>query len=265
MTEDLYHRLVLDHGSVRLLNAAGPIRRFNNIMTDEEGSVCHTQRDFDADDVDPARTARLSLNGKFNDKGRSRESDLKLNRYLMKNSHTTPIEMIETWWEVELPIFVARQFVRHRTVTINEVSARYSVLPNRWYIPAKEVVGFKSPTIKQGRSDIPWDEMTDVQRQLIEDYRTSLESVCRISYDQYQISLDNGIAPELARLFLHVNHYTRWIWKQDLHNLMHMMSLRQHSHAQTEARAYADAYYDIIKQVLPDLIRLYDDYRKRSD
>ena len=106
-------------------------------------------RDFDGDDTDPANSARMSFDSM--DSGRTRDEDLRLAEYLMKNKHTTPFEMIEVWIEMKMPIFVARQFVRHRTVTINEVSARYVTLPEEWYIP--DVVGGKAATAKQGQED----------------------------------------------------------------------------------------------------------------
>ena len=228
---------VLDHGFIVLRNLSGPTRR-----ADEP---------FDADDIDPANTARISFDNL--DAGRLREQDLKLYEYLVKNRHNTPIEMIETWWEMKLPIFIARQFVRHRTATINEVSARYAILPDEWYVP--EIVGGKSKSNKQGQED---SLLTSTQ----EAFKTKLDSVCHASYIEYKKALEAGVAPEHARLFLHVNHYTHWVWKQDLDNLMHFLSLRLHPHAQVEARILAQAMYDLLKQYLPKSIELFDSYRR---
>lgn len=229
---------VLDHGSVKLLNLSGPARR--------------TTEEFDADDTDPAKTARISFNNL--DAERMREQDLRLADYLMKNKHTSPFEMIEVWLEMKLPIFIARQFIRHRTASVNEVSGRYTQLPAEWYIP--EVVGSKPTTgAKQGQED---SLLIATQNW----FKAQLRSACQCSYEDYESSLKAGIAPEHARLFLHLNHYTHWIWKQDLHNLMHFMALRLDAHAQVEARVYAQAIYDLLMQYLPHSMALFDKYRR---
>ena len=228
--------LVLDHGFVALRNLAGPTRR--------DGI-------FDADDTDPANAARMSFDQ--TDSGRTREQDLKLANYLMRNKHTTPFEMVEVWLEMKLPIFVARQFVRHRTVSINEVSGRYVQLPAEWYIP--DVVGGKPVNAKQGQTD-SLDEQTQMW------FRAELGNACASSYAAYQQALDKGVAAEHARLLLHLNHYTHWMWKQDLHNIMHFLSLRDHSHAQVEAQAYAKAVDQLLRAELPHTMELYDQFRR---
>lgn len=224
-------RKVLDHGSIKLLNLAGPVRR--------------PEAEFDASDRDPAITARISFDNM--EQERTNEQDTKLLKYLMNNRHWTPIEMIEVWLEMRLPIFVARQLVRHRAAGINEVSARYAKLPAEWYIPAVENVGVKSKSNKQGR-----DLGRTLDIELINNFRDDLEGACRTDYHTYGIHLEAGIAPELARSFLHVNHYTHWVYKMDLRNILNFLSLRMHSHAQYEARVYADALFDILKQHLPE-------------
>jgi thymidylate synthase (FAD) len=234
----------LDHGFVKLRNMSGPVRRTFSIIGDDD-------KRFDADDTDPAICARISFDNL--DAERSREQDLKLYEYLIKNYHTTPIEMIEIWLEMKLPIFIARQFIRHRTATVNEVSARYATLPEEWYIP--EVVGGKAKSNKQGQED-------NLSSQLQEQFKKDLDNTCRASYDAYTFWLSKGVAPEHARMFLHVNHYTHWVWKQDLHNLMHFLALRLDSHAQVEARVYAQAIYDLLKQYLPKSMELFDEYRR---
>lgn len=198
----------LDHGFVKLLNLSGPVRRLT--VQGNSSDLIQIGKTFDADDTDPAITARISFNN-F-DEERSRELDLKLVEYLIKNRHSTPIEMIEIWLEMKLPIFIARQFIRHRAATVNEVSARYTVLPEEWYIP--EVVGGK-PTngMKQGQED-NLDLITQ------DFFQKELANICRESYNSYKYYLEQGVAPEHARLFLHVNHYCvevdTPILKQDL-------------------------------------------------
>lgn len=231
---------VLDHGYVKLLNIAGPIRRATAI--------------FDADDIDPANAARMSFDQK--DSERTREQDLKLCDYLLRNEHTTPFEMIQVWMEMKLPVFVARQFVRHRTVSINEVSARYTTLPAEWYIPPVEQIKGKAKTAKQGRGE-------ELAPNIVTAFQHNLQIRCVASYYLYEQALENGIAPELARLFLHVNHYTKWIWRQDLHNLFHFLSLRDHSHAQWEAQQYAKAIDLLLRMALPELMSLYDKHRRQ--
>ena|ERR1700758_2948106 len=235
---------VLDHGFVTLRNISGPTRRIDW----EPGKGI---RPYDADDIDPANAARMSFNKM--DSSRPREEDFRLCRYLMKNKHTSPFQMIEVWIEMKMPIFVARQFVRHRTVSINEVSGRYVTLPAEWYIP--EVVGGKAPNVKQGQED----NLDDNSQ---EQFKYYLSSHCQDGYDMYLKAIEHGVAPEHARLFLSLNHYTHWLWKQDLHNLMHFLSLRDHSHAQIESQKYAQAIDKLIREVLPNSMALYDEFRR---
>lgn len=233
---------VLDHGSVILRNVSGPTRRTNSI--------------FDASDVDPANSARMSFNQM--DRGRKVEADLKLCDYLMKHSHTTPFEMIEVWLELKLPIFVFRQFDRHRTAikstcSMNEISGRYVKLPEEWYVP--KVVGGKAASKKQGQED-NLEEFTQHW------FQGRLEALCVESYKRYSEAIDKGVAPEHARLMLHTNHYTRVLWKQDLHNLMHFIALRSDGHAQIEAQEYAEAVYNLLREALPNCMDLFDKYRR---
>jgi thymidylate synthase (FAD) len=222
---------VLDHGFVMLRNLAGP--------------------SGPATDRDAPNAARMSFDAAGT---RSEEQDLKLAEYLMKNKHSTPFEMVECWIEMKLPIFVARQFVRHRTVSINEVSGRYVTLPAEWYIPEK--VGGKPVNAKQGQSDSLPEEIASY-------FKHDLTHMCKESYKLYLDYIDQGVAPEHARLFLHLNHYTHWLWKQDLHNIMHFLSLRDHLHAQVEAQAYARAVDQLLRTQLPHTMSLYDKYRRQ--
>lgn len=230
---------VLDHGFIQIRNISGPTRR--------------PESTFDADDIDPANSARMSFDQM--DSGRTRQDDLKLADYLMRNAHATPFEMIEIWVEMKMPIFVARQFVRHRTVSINEISGRYITLPNEFYIP--ETVGGKAKSNKQGQED----NLSDL---IQNSFKNDLLNQCLKSYQLYTAYLEQGVAPEHARMFLHLNHYTHWLWKQDLRNMMHFLTLRMDNHAQIEARAYANAIYGELEKYLPEIMRLFDKYMSVS-
>lgn len=228
---------VLDHGFVALRNLAGPTRR--------------PDAPFDAHDVDPANSARMSFDNM--DSGRTEEQDLRLADYLMRNWHTTPFEMVEVWIEMKMPIFVARQFVRHRTATINEVSGRYVTLPAEWYIP--ETVGMVADNKKQGQAD-GLDPHTQAGFKMV------LDAACSRDYSAYLVAIENKVAPEHARMLLHLNHYTHWLWKQDLNNVLHFLRLRDHSHAQIESQLYAKAIDAMLRKYLPHSMELYDKYRR---
>ncbi len=233
----------LDHGFVKLLNISSAIPR-------QQEDYPHGE--FNVLDTDPAVCARISFNN-F-EEVRTQEQDLKLVEYLIKNHHNTPIEMTEIWLEMKLPIFLARQFVRHRTACINEVSGRYAILPEEWYIP--EVVGGKSTQgAKQGQED----NLSKEQQQL---FKVRLNQHCQSGYWEYLAALEDDVAPEHARLLLTLNHYTHWIWKQDLSNLMHFLTLRLDSHAQVEARIYAQAIYDLLAIHLPETMKFFDKYKR---
>lgn len=228
---------VLDHGFVTLRNIAGPTRRAD----------C----EFDADDTDPANAARMSFD--MTDSGRTRAEDLRLSRYLMKNRHTSPFEQVQVWMEMKMPIFAARQFVRHRTARLNEISGRYITLPAEWYIP--EVVGGKAANAKQGQED-------NLSQEVQERFKRDLHGHCASGYAAYLQNIADGIAPEHARMQLSLNHYTHWLWNNDMHNIMHCLMLRDHSHAQKEAEAYAQSMDKLIRRVLPATMELYDSYRR---
>lgn len=247
---------VLDHGFVTLRNIAGPTRR----QFDHDVNGCPSKRDFDADDTDPANAARMSFDQ--TDSNRTRDEDLKLCKYLMKNWHTSPFEMVEVWLEMKLPIFVARQFVRHRTTSINEVSGRYVTLPAEWYIPKLEDVVMQSPGKKQGGRPVDLQNLDEVAKATR--YLRNLNFNCQQSYTDYLLAIGDGIAMEQARLELHLNHYTHWLWKQDLHNMVHFLSLRDHGHAQGEPQQYAKAIDALIRRVLPNCMALYDEFRRRA-
>ena len=226
---------VLDHGFVKLLNISCAV---------EDGALLEQA---------PAISARISFDNFEAD--RTKEQDLKLLEYLIKHKHNTPVEMTEVWLEMKLPIFIARQFIRHRTATVNEVSGRYVTLPEEWYIP--EVVGGKANSNKQGQED----NLTQLQQDM---FKEALRDQSFKSYRNYLDALSDGVAPEHARLFLGLNHYTHWVWKQDLHNLLHFLALRMDVHAQIEARAYANAIYTLLQTHLPNTMKLFNKYKQLS-
>ena len=179
--------------------------------------------------------------------------DRGLIRYLMRHRHTTPFEMVEFKFHCKMPIFVARQWVRHRTANINEYSLRYSEARDEFYFPDPEHIQFQSALNKQGRSgEVPLE-----LKQKVLDY---FKEISKRSFTMYQELNEAGIARELARSLLPVNIYTEWYWKNDLHNLLHFIGLRSDSHAQYEIRVYSDAMAVSVKAVAPFAWEAYQDY-----
>ncbi len=179
--------------------------------------------------------------------------DRGLIRYLMRHRHTTPFEMVEFKFHCKMPIFVARQWVRHRTANINEYSLRYSEARDEFYFPDPEHIQFQSALNKQGRSgEVPLE-----LKQKVLDY---FKEISERSFTMYQELNEAGIARELARSLLPVNIYTEWYWKNDLHNLLHFIGLRSDSHAQYEIRVYSDAMAESVKAVAPFAWEAYQDY-----
>ncbi|MBE9556102.1 MAG: FAD-dependent thymidylate synthase, partial [Proteobacteria bacterium] len=192
-------------------------------------------------------------------------SDRGLIRYLLRHRHTTPFEMCEIKFHVKLPVFVARQWIRHRTANVNEYSARYSILDREFYVPAPEQLAAQSVANRQGRGEVlQGDEAARVLAMLRDD-----AAQC---YDHYEEMLNEdadgnprdperpGLARELARMNLPLNIYTQWYWKVDLHNLLHFLSLRADPHAQYEIRVYAEAMLDMVRRWLPIACEAFEDY-----
>lgn len=179
--------------------------------------------------------------------------DRGLIRYLLRHRHTTPLEMIEFKFHVVMPMFIARQWIRHRTANVNEYSARYSVVPDRFYIPSIDNVRAQSTSNRQG-GDQPVDIGT------AQEFLNWLGE-CEAQYERYQSQLDKGVTRELARIGLPVNAYTEWYWKCDLHNILHFLSLRMDSHAQQEIRDFANAMYALIQPIVPITAEAFLDYR----
>ena len=220
---------VLDHGFIRVIDYMG-----------DDAAIC--------------QAARVSY-GKGT---KSVQNDAGLIRYLMRHWHSTPFEMCEIKLHVKLPVFVARQWIRHRTANVNEYSARYSILDREFYIPAPENLNAQSVVNNQGRGDLLQGE--EAARVL--EY---LKADSTRAYDHYEqmISQDgqDGLARELARMNLPANVYTQWYWKVDLHNLFHFLRLRADAHAQYEIRVYADAICKVVADWVPAAYGAFEDYR----
>lgn len=208
--------------------------------------------DYMGDDAAVVQAARVSY-GKGT---RAVRGDRGLIRYLMRHRHTTPLEMCELKLHVKLPIFVARQWVRHRTANLNEVSARYSTLDREFYIPAPEHLAKQSSVNRQGRGEVLSDAQAAAVLALLK--RDAMQA-----YDTYEHLLGEevGLARELARMNLPVNLYTQWYWKIDLHNLLHFLSLRADAHAQYEIRVFADAIGTLVQEWVPLVWEAYQDFR----
>jgi thymidylate synthase (FAD) len=242
----MFEKQVLDKGFVRLLNVSGAVRRTFSDREDMEIT-------FDANDTDPALVARTSFNKGMEE--HTKEQDEQLVEYLIRNNHTTPLEFTTIILEFKMPIFVARQVMRHRTASINEISGRYVTLPKDWYIP--EVVrGKHSGGNKQGSED----NLDKTRQDICRDMHIN---TCNYAYTNYLKALELGECNEQARGHLTEFHYTSFVWKQDLHNLMHFLSLRLDEHAQWEVRQYAEAIYELLKEHLPKSMEWFDTYRRK--
>ncbi len=234
----LYQALpVLDHGFIRVIDYMGT----------------------DSAIVQAARVSYGRGTKKVNE-------DAGLINYLMRHRHTTPFEMCEIKFHIKLPIFIARQWIRHRTANVNEYSGRYSIMDKEFYIPAPEQLAAQSKSNRQGRGDVL--EGAAAQRVL-----ELLKEDSQRCYKNYEEMLNEdidgnvlnegktGLARELARMNLNLNFYTQWYWKVDLHNLLHFLSLRADAHAQYEIRVYAEIMLDILKKWLPITHSAFMDYR----
>ena len=210
--------------------------------------------DYMGDDSAITQAARVS----YGRGTKAVSNDEGLIRYLMRHWHSTPFEMCEIKLHVKLPVFVARQWIRHRTANVNEYSARYSILDREFYIPSPEHLAAQSTVNNQGRGEVlQRDEAARVLDLLREDAMRS--------YDHYEAMLSQegqaGLARELARMNLPANIYTQWYWKVDLHNLFHFLRLRADAHAQYEIRVYAEALCEIVKDWVPAAYAAFEDYR----
>jgi thymidylate synthase (FAD) len=184
---------------------------------------------------------------------KSPEEDRNLIRYCMRHRHTSVFEQVEFKWVMSMPIFVARQFIRHRTANVNELSGRYSVLPDMFYIPSADGVRAQSGSNKQGSDGAVGG---DVAARFVK----WLEDTCHEQYEDYAEFAESGVSRELARMGLPLNVYTRWTWKCDLHNTTHFLNLRASKHAQEEIRVYAEAMLRILAPLVPVCLEAWTDY-----
>lgn len=238
LEEILYEIIpVLDHGFIRVV-------------------------DYMGDDAAVVQAARVSYG-----RGTKKVSqDAGLINYLMRHRHTTPFEMCEIKFHVKLPVFVARQWIRHRTASVNEYSARYSVMDREFYIPAPAQLAAQSDANRQGRGDVLEGEEAERVLQILKQDSAQ-------AYDHYEEMLNaredgsvidedrQGLTRELARMNLPINVYTQWYWKTDLHNLLHFLSLRADSHAQYEIRVYAEAMMEAVRKWVPLVADAFEQYR----
>jgi len=218
--------------------------------------------DYMGDDSSIVQSARVSYG-----KGTKKVStDSGLIKYLMRHRHSTPFEMCEIKYHVKLPIFVARQWIRHRTANVNEYSARYSILDKEFYLPSKENLAAQSTSNRQGRGKTingkQADNILEMLKKDAEQTYNNYETMLNERYDGTIIDGSNqGLARELARMNLTLNTYTQWYWKTDLLNLLNFLSLRADSHAQYEIRAYAEAMTETLKKWVPITFEAFMDYR----
>ena len=183
-------------------------------------------------------------------------------RYLLRHRHTTPFEMIEFKFHMAMPVFVARQWIRHRTANVNEYSARYSIVPDRFYRPPLDEVRKQSSSNRQGGEE-PFDLNDPVEAKTAQDYLDYLDHI-EGQYAQYTSLMERGVSRELARAGLPVSAYTEWYWKCDLHNILRFLSLRMDAHAQKEIRDFADAMFALLEPIVPITMRAFRDYELGS-
>jgi thymidylate synthase (FAD) len=188
---------------------------------------------------------------------KSVREDRGLINYLMRNWHTSPFEQVQLTFHTKMPIFVARQWVRHRTARLNEISGRYSIMRDEFYVPEPEDVRLQSANNKQGSGDaLPFEQAVEVIRQFEEDQK--------LLYSRYQGLLGKEVARELARINLPLSLYTEWYWQIDLHNLFHFVALRADAHAQKQIRVFAEALGDCAKAVAPLAYEAFEEHRLHS-
>lgn len=195
------------------------------------------------------QAARVS----YGDGTKTLNEDRGLIRYLLRHAHTTPFEMIEFKFHCKMPIFVARQWIRHRTANVNEYSGRYSLMKDEFYIPDTDNIRQQSKSNRQGGNE----QMASTDAQ---GFLDSLNELCDKAYTVYEEYIAKGVTREQSRMILPVNNYTEWYWKIDLHNLFHFLALRCDAHAQWEIRVFAEAMLSLIQPIVPVAVEAWNDY-----
>lgn len=206
--------------------------------------------DHMGDDSRIVQSARVSYAGGT----KNFREDRALIRYLLKNAHTSPFEQVVFTFHIKMPIFVARQWIRHRTARLNEISARYSVMEDEFYEPLDEDINPQSKDNKQGRDETLFPPET------LSEIKGKITHIHTEAYNTYRALIDKNVAREIARVVLPTSLYTEMYWQIDLHNLFHLLKLRLHSHAQREIQAYAKALYSLIKNICPSACEAFEDY-----
>ena len=223
-------KMVLDHGHIRLVDSMGT-------------------------DLSVVRSARVSYDAAWR-AGEDEKGDEKLIRYLWKNGHTTPFESVTFTFDVKAPIFVYRQWHRHRTQSYNEMSARYTELPAEWYVPRPNQVGTQSQKSKQAREEkILTPEEYELKQKEVELY----DNICKMGYSTYQALLAQGWPRELARMCLPLSMYSQMFATMNLLNCLKFLRLRLHAHAQYEIRVYAEAMLELIEPIVPVTVAVFKD------
>ena len=240
----------------------------------DHGFVC--LQDYMGDDAAIAAAARCSMAGEGT---KQVSDDERLIRRLMRDKHTSPFEMCELKFLCQMPIFVARQWIRHRTANVNEMSGRYGELPELVYVPEPSRVAYQSPVNKQGSGKYASEEVAgEFEDRLKELYTEQFDAyheflghdsdedlMFNFSQESFdEVQKNGGISRELARIHLPVATYTKWVWKIDLHNLLHFLRLRLDPHAQYEIRVYADAMAEIVKEMFPITWKAFEDFQLNS-
>ncbi|MGD0249550.1 MAG: FAD-dependent thymidylate synthase [Thermoplasmata archaeon] len=241
-----------------MADGSAPMRRVTVPEADREIGVQHPVLthgfvalvDYMGNDAAIVQAARVS----YGQGTKSVRDDRGLIRYLMRHRHTTPFEMVEYKFLVRLPIFVARQWIRHRTASVNEYSARYSIVPDDYEVPPVEEVRHQSTRNRQGRGD-------PLPAEVVDRFRTDLDQVSQLAYASYTRALEAGVARETARLLLPVAYYTQWYWKINLYNLFHFLSLRLDPHAQEEIRLYAAEMAKLARLVAPVAYEAFEEFQ----
>lgn len=210
--------------------------------------------DVMGDDAAIVQAARVS----YGQGTKTISEDRGLIRHLMRHRHTSPFEMVEFKFHVKLPIFVARQWIRHRTANVNEYSGRYSEMKDEFYVPDPAQIRLQSLSNRQGRSD---EALTDSKAsEIVEMFSASQQKL----YEEYSSVLQAGVAREIARINLPLSSYTEWYWKIDLHNLFNFLRLRLDADAQWEIRVYAERIEEIVKPIVPLAYEAFEDYSLKS-